>query len=906
MRPSRLVLLLALLCLPSVASAVPANINHQGLVLGDNGLPMDGNVTLTLSIYDQQEGGDLLWTQEEQYFLQEGYYYTQLRDLEGVFGDGDRYLGISVDHEPELSPRHRIVSVPYALVAANAVGDITPASVDVGPGGEISLNGSVVIDAAGQWQGAPIDAGNIVGQVGDADTFDGHALDDFIVLTEDDATGKLSTLLEQVDVDAATLQGLGLDDLIVVGSADAPGQVEDLLAQIDVDAATFDGAYPDDFLMPESAAAPGQLETLLDAVEVDATYLDGEESGHYLSFDDPGHELNADPAAQVLDWLTGIPAGAGDPVPGLNADQLDGLDGSRYLRFADGVDQPSAQVLAWLVALGDPLPLNATLLDGVDSSEFLRVGAALDADTLDGHDSVAFLRSDATAVNANLLDGLDSAAFLRTNGKAADAERIDGLDSSLLMRRDVDTGTAGALEVGGELSVTGLTELASVQVAAGAQVGVGVVAPQAEVDVAGTVRADRVDTEALVVRSLADAPANPAPGTIYFAGGSGQFMGYTGTEWVVLNGAARVGVSPDAPGTSCQAILDSGSAAGNGAYWIQPVGAAAPFQAYCDMSTDGGGYTLKRFDDGSLAGNQDTYRSFCAQYGMQVVVPRTRSHALAIRDWNGGTIPNLVNVFPKTNGATGLENWTGRCSEGNCSFWMSHDNNANCAGFEPNGDNNVTDSLYRHGDGCDYGNWNDGNNTMAITGWVICSTNDKRFNLRSSCKDILDAGESTGSGKYLISPVGGRIVEVHCDMVTDGGGYTMARFDSNTLAGDQTQYQNLCGSYGMEVFVPRTQAHAYAVRDWNSGTIPNLANVFPKWNGATGLSNWEGRCQGQPCSFWLSNSNNANCAGNEPNGDNNVAYRLYRHSDGCDYGAWNDASNRMAITGWVICSTNDL
>jgi hypothetical protein len=57
------------------------------------------------------------------------------------------YLGIKVNTDPELSPRQPLLSVPYAMVASNAIGDITPKSV--------SVNGKTVIDSMGNWKGPP-------------------------------------------------------------------------------------------------------------------------------------------------------------------------------------------------------------------------------------------------------------------------------------------------------------------------------------------------------------------------------------------------------------------------------------------------------------------------------------------------------------------------------------------------------------------------------------------------------------------------------------------------------------------------------------------------------------------------------------------------------------------------------
>ena len=52
--------------------------------------------------------------------------------------------------------------------------------------------------------------------------------------------------------------------------------------------------------------------------------------------------------------------------------------------------------------------------------------------------------------------------------------------------------------------------------------------------------------------------------------------------------AAKKGSTALAPGSSCNDIVTSGDAQGDGEHWIDPTASGDPFTVFCDMTTDKG------------------------------------------------------------------------------------------------------------------------------------------------------------------------------------------------------------------------------------------------------------------------------------------------------------------------------
>ena len=126
-----------LLAMASIATAeVPPLMHYQGHLTDAEGAPLDTTISMIFTIYDDSTGEGIVWDEEQpSVVVSNGLFNVLLGSVNPItddeFADTMRWLGITVGGDPEISPRTRLVSVPYAYRVA---------TIDGATGGEVFGN----------------------------------------------------------------------------------------------------------------------------------------------------------------------------------------------------------------------------------------------------------------------------------------------------------------------------------------------------------------------------------------------------------------------------------------------------------------------------------------------------------------------------------------------------------------------------------------------------------------------------------------------------------------------------------------------------------------------------------------------------------------------------------------------
>jgi len=121
-----------------VCADVPGLINIQGRLVDGAGT-VNGSVALVLRVYDADSGGTLLYADSNSVAVIDGLYATFLGDdtVSGDLSEALTHAEVFLETEVDgvvLSPRERMVSVPYALQAGSASGgfsDVQAGTIEV-------------------------------------------------------------------------------------------------------------------------------------------------------------------------------------------------------------------------------------------------------------------------------------------------------------------------------------------------------------------------------------------------------------------------------------------------------------------------------------------------------------------------------------------------------------------------------------------------------------------------------------------------------------------------------------------------------------------------------------------------------------------------------------------------------
>lgn len=122
---SAVLALMVLVAASTIVAEVPRLVNYQGRLTNDEGIPLDTTVSITFAIYESETDKASLWDEtHSSVAVANGGFSVLLGSVfgfpEDIFDGNDRWLGIKIGDDAELTPRALLGSVPLAFRAHRA------------------------------------------------------------------------------------------------------------------------------------------------------------------------------------------------------------------------------------------------------------------------------------------------------------------------------------------------------------------------------------------------------------------------------------------------------------------------------------------------------------------------------------------------------------------------------------------------------------------------------------------------------------------------------------------------------------------------------------------------------------------------------------------------------------------